>query len=152
MTAYELTLHGSWTQIMFSFLKLYFPHLLPMFLTRRLQTSLWETPTIELPSISRQVLVQFCLLPLLCLIIFHGVPDTRVIWGLNLGQNNLTAAFLEAKSLVEAFASPAVKDAGITLDAIEIGNEANRYQINGARPTTYTPAQYVKECVYLALS
>ena len=107
---------------------------------------------MELPNISHLVLVQFFLWPLLCLIIFHGVPDTHVIWGLNLGQNNLTATFLEAKSLVEAFASPAVKNAGITLDAIEIGNEANRYGINGARPTTYTPAQYVKECVYLALS
>jgi hypothetical protein len=75
-----------------------------------------------------------------------------VIWGLNLGQNNLTAAFLEAKSLVEAFASPAVKNAGITLDAIEIGNEADLYMNNGAKPKTYTSTQYVKECVYLALS
>jgi len=64
----------------------------------------------------------------------------------------LTATFLEAKSLVEAFASPAVKNAGITLDAIEIGNEADLYKNNGLRPKTYPSTQYVKECVYLALS
>lgn len=94
----------------------------------------------------------FFLSRLLCLIIFHGVADTHVIWGVNLGQNNLTAAFLEAKSLMEAFASPAIKNAGITLDAIEVGNEADLYLNNGARPKTYTSTQYVKECVYPALS
>ncbi|KIM40526.1 glycoside hydrolase family 79 protein [Hebeloma cylindrosporum] len=77
-------------------------------------------------------------------------PNTHVIWGLNLGQNNLTAAFLEAKSLVEAFASPAVKNVGITLDAIEIGNEADLYMNNGARPKTYTSTQYVKEWIAFA--
>lgn len=71
--------------------------------------------------------------------------DTRVTWGLNLGQNNITAAFLEAKSIVKAFSSPAIKRAGIVLDSIEIGNEANLYPSNGARPMTYTTSQYVKE-------
>jgi hypothetical protein len=64
---------------------------------------------------------------------------------LNLGQNNLTAAFLEAKSLAKAFSSFSVKAAGITLDAIEIGNEVDLYQFNGLRPSTYTSTQYVKE-------
>ena len=55
------TLHGSWTQIKFSFLKPYFPHLLPMFLTQRLQISLWEALTMELPSIFHQVhMHSFC--------------------------------------------------------------------------------------------
>ncbi|KAF8150688.1 glycoside hydrolase family 79 protein [Crassisporium funariophilum] len=71
--------------------------------------------------------------------------NTHVTWGLNLGQNNLTAAFLEAKSLVKAFSTSAFTNAGITLDAIEIGNEADLYKNNGARPTTYTSTQYVKE-------
>ena len=62
----------------------------------------------------------------------------------------MTATFLEAKSLVEAFASPAVKNAGIVLDAIEIGNEADHFNKKGHRPTTYTSTQYVKECVYLS--
>lgn len=76
----------------------------------------------------------------------HGI-DTRVTWGLNLGQNNITAAFLEAKSIVKAFSSSAIKRARIVLDSIEIGNEANLYPNNGARPQTYTTAQYVEEWV-----
>jgi len=108
--------------------------------------------TTKLPSISHQVLVQSFLSPVLYLIIFHGATDTHVIWGLNLGQTNLTATFLGAKALVEAFASPAVKNAGIILDAIEIGNEADLYKNNGARPKTYTSTQYVEECVYLGSS
>lgn len=43
--------------------------------------------------------------------------------GLNLGSDNLTNAFLEAKSISAAFASPAVKGADIVLDYFEIGNE-----------------------------
>jgi hypothetical protein len=73
--------------------------------------------------------------------------DTHVIWGLNLGQNNLSAAFLEAQALTKAFASPPIKNAGIVLDAIEIGNEADLYSNNGLRPKTFTSAQYVTECV-----
>ena len=96
--------------------------------------------------------MQSFLSPVLCLIIFHGATDTHVIWGLNLGRYNLTATFLGAKSLVEAFASPAIKNAGIILDAIEIGNEPDRYNKNGARPKEYTSTDYVEECVYLALS
>lgn len=71
---------------------------------------------------------------------------THVIWGLNFGQNNLTAAFLEAQSLQAAFASSAVKNAGVTLDFVEIGNEADLFSSNGARnPATWTIAEYVKE-------
>ncbi|KAF8802474.1 glycoside hydrolase family 79 protein [Phlegmacium glaucopus] len=77
-------------------------------------------------------------------------PNTHVIWGLNLGQNNLTAAFLEAQSLVKAFASPPIKDAGIVLDAIEIGNEADLYLNNGARPPTFTSSQYVTQWIEFA--
>ncbi|KAF9466484.1 hypothetical protein BDZ94DRAFT_170407 [Collybia nuda] len=72
-------------------------------------------------------------------------PNTRVTWGLNLGQNNLTDAFLEARSIVKAFSSSAVKGAGIVLDSIEIGNEADLYKNNGARPTTFTSSQYVAD-------
>ncbi|KAF8061826.1 glycoside hydrolase family 79 protein [Lyophyllum atratum] len=72
-------------------------------------------------------------------------PNTHVIWGLNFGQNNLTTAFLEARSIVKAFASPAITGANIVLDAIEIGNEADLYRNNGARPSSYSITQYVKE-------
>ncbi|RDB31001.1 Beta-glucuronidase [Hypsizygus marmoreus] len=79
-------------------------------------------------------------------------PNTRVTWGLNLGQNNLTAAFLEAKSIIKAFSSPAIRNSGIVLDAIEIGNEADLYLSNGARPRTYSIPQYVKEWTAFATS
>ncbi|KAG6844289.1 hypothetical protein H0H87_008158 [Tephrocybe sp. NHM501043] len=71
--------------------------------------------------------------------------NTHVTWGLNFGQFNLTTAFLEAKSILKAFSSSAIKNAGITLDAIEIGNEADLYRNNGARSRTYNITQYVKE-------
>ncbi|KAF9048430.1 glycoside hydrolase family 79 protein [Panaeolus papilionaceus] len=77
-------------------------------------------------------------------------PRTHVIWGLNLGQNNLTSPFLNVKSLIKAFSTPAIRDAGIVLDAIEIGNEPDLYSNNGARPKTYTSAQYVNEWVSFA--
>ena len=78
--------------------------------------------------------------------------DTHVTWGLNLGQNNLSAAFLEAQALVNAFKSSSIKDAGIVLKAIEIGNEADLYSNNGARPKGFTSTEYVKECVCISLS
>ncbi|KAG6826758.1 hypothetical protein H0H92_014548 [Tricholoma furcatifolium] len=72
-------------------------------------------------------------------------PGTHVTWGLNFGQFNLTTAFLEARSIVQAFGSSAIQNAGIVLDAIEIGNEADLYKNNGARPSSYNIAQYVTE-------
>ncbi|KAG6910003.1 hypothetical protein DXG01_014003 [Tephrocybe rancida] len=72
-------------------------------------------------------------------------PNTHVTWGLNFGQFNLTTAFLEAKSIAKAFSSAAILNAGIVLDAIEIGNEADLYRNNGARPGTYSVTQYVQE-------
>ncbi|KAL9714254.1 hypothetical protein Ac2012v2_002564 [Leucoagaricus gongylophorus] len=78
------------------------------------------------------------------------LPDTHVVWGVNLGQNNLTAANMEARAIVEAFTSPAIKDRGIVLDAIEIGNEPDLYPGNGHRPGNYTSTQYVKEWTVFA--
>jgi hypothetical protein len=76
--------------------------------------------------------------------------DTHVTWGLNLGGNNLSAAFLEAKALVKAFKSSSIKNAGIVLEAIEIGNEADLYPNNGARPKNFTSTEYVAECVLIS--
>lgn len=76
--------------------------------------------------------------------------DTHVTWGLNLGKKNLSAAFLEAEALVKAFKSSSIKDAGIVLKAIEIGNEADLYPNNGARPKNYTPTEYVTEWIKFA--
>jgi hypothetical protein len=69
---------------------------------------------------------------------------------LNLGGNKLSAAFLEAKALANTFKS-SIKNAGIVLEAIEIGNEADLYRNNGARPKDYTSKVYVKECVLISL-
>lgn len=80
-----------------------------------------------------------------------SLAGTHVIWGINFGQNNLTAAVLEAQAIHNAFQTPAVKNAGVTLDFIEIGNEADLYSSNGARvAATWTVAEYVKEYVDLA--
>jgi hypothetical protein len=46
-----------------------------------------------------------------------------MIWGLNLGANNLTDAYLMAKSIFKAFSSSEVKSKGITLQFVELGNE-----------------------------
>ncbi|KAL0567773.1 hypothetical protein V5O48_014223 [Marasmius crinis-equi] len=72
-------------------------------------------------------------------------PNTHVTWGVNLGQNNLTAAVLEAQAIAQAFDSPEITDAGIKLDQIEIGNEADLFRNNGFRPSNYTVADYVPE-------
>ncbi|PBK65665.1 glycoside hydrolase family 79 protein [Armillaria solidipes] len=70
---------------------------------------------------------------------------THVTWGINFGQKNLTAAFLAARSIASAFSSPAMKDAGVTLDFVEIGNEADWYINNGARPSNWTSVDYTRE-------
>ena len=67
---------------------------------------------------------------------------TRVYWGVNLRQHNLTATYLETKALVQAFESPAVKENGITLNFIELGNEADAYNEGGDviwNVTAYVP-------------
>lgn len=68
-----------------------------------------------------------------------------MIWGVNFGQLNVTAAFLEAQAIADAFQSSAVKSAGVTLEAVEIGNEADLYHSNGARPSNFTIQQYVSQ-------
>ncbi|KAL0567774.1 hypothetical protein V5O48_014224 [Marasmius crinis-equi] len=72
-------------------------------------------------------------------------PNTRVTWGVNFGRNNLTAAFLQAQSIKEAFSLPEITEAGIKLDLVELGNEPNLYPKNGHRPENYTVADYVPD-------
>lgn len=62
---------------------------------------------------------------------------TNVIWGVNLRDFNLTAASLEAHAIATAFASQSMKDAGVTLQAIEIGNEADLYGFAGFDVESY---------------
>ncbi|KAF8349020.1 glycoside hydrolase family 79 protein [Amanita rubescens] len=71
--------------------------------------------------------------------------NTHVIWGVNLGRNNISAATLEAHSIFGVFSGEAFTDAGIILDAIEIGNEPDLYSHNGDRPSNYSVSDYVSE-------
>ncbi|KAK2463462.1 hypothetical protein APHAL10511_004548 [Amanita phalloides] len=72
-------------------------------------------------------------------------PNTHVIWGVNLGQRNISAAILEARAIAKAFSTNAFTDAGLVLDAIEIGNEADLYRFNGDRPSNYSLSDYLFE-------
>jgi hypothetical protein len=77
------------------------------------------------------------------------VSGTQITWGVNFGENNLTAAFLEASAIANAFTSTAFRDANITLEAIEIGNEADLYTSNGARTSSFNVQQYATQYVYI---
>ena len=68
---------------------------------------------------------------------------------MNLKQHNLPVALLEAIIIVNTFSSPSIKDAGILLEAIEVGNEDDLYSSRDARNSTYTVSQYVSECVLI---
>ena len=72
---------------------------------------------------------------------------TEVTWGVNLGTDDITAATLEAQALHTAFTSPEVRDAGITLEFVEIGNEADLYCGNDHRNSSWNIQEYVQQCV-----
>ncbi|THH14807.1 hypothetical protein EW146_g5586 [Bondarzewia mesenterica] len=78
-------------------------------------------------------------------VIYRCLEGTQVVWGVNLRQANLTAAFLEARAIAQAFASSEVKGAGVTLNAIEVGNEADLYPGN-------TPQNYVSQWTKFAMN
>ncbi|KAJ6494713.1 glycoside hydrolase family 79 protein [Mycena vitilis] len=75
---------------------------------------------------------------------------TGVTWGVNFGGKNLTATFLETQAIINAFSSPAVKNAGITLEFLELGNEADLYKNNGLRNSSYSVSQYTTEWITFA--
>lgn len=75
------------------------------------------------------------------------LTGTRVHWGVNLRQYNLTAVYLETKALIQAFESPAVKANGVTLNFIEVGNEADLYYENGGRNSSWSVFEYVPQYV-----
>ncbi|KAE9403649.1 hypothetical protein BT96DRAFT_936280 [Gymnopus androsaceus JB14] len=78
------------------------------------------------------------------------LPGTEVTWGVNLGQNNITAALLEASSIFRAFSSPKVVKRNITLRHLEIGNEPDLYMNNGHRAKNYNVTQYIAEWTQFA--
>jgi hypothetical protein len=75
----------------------------------------------------------------------YDSTGTPVTWGVNLGGNNLTDAFLMTQSIVKAFESDAIKEAGITLDSLEVGNEPDLFGQNGHRPADYSVQDWVSE-------
>ncbi|KAJ7032482.1 glycoside hydrolase family 79 protein [Mycena alexandri] len=75
----------------------------------------------------------------------HLPRGTHVTWGVNFGQFNITAAVLEATAIMNAFKSPPFQAAGVTLDFLEIGNEADLYANNGLRPAPFTSSEYVQQ-------
>ena len=64
----------------------------------------------------------------------------------------MPAALLETIAIINAFSSPSIISAGILLEAIEVGNEADLFSMNGGRLRTYTVRQYVSEWVLISLS
>ncbi|PCH41758.1 glycoside hydrolase family 79 protein [Wolfiporia cocos MD-104 SS10] len=71
---------------------------------------------------------------------------TRMVWGVNLGYNNVTNAVNMAKAIFRAFSQPSVIDSGVILERIEVGNEADLYSSNGARPANnWTVEDYVAD-------
>ncbi|OSD01894.1 glycoside hydrolase family 79 protein [Trametes coccinea BRFM310] len=70
---------------------------------------------------------------------------TRMVWGVNLGADNVTNAVNMAKAIVGAFRTLAVQLSGVILDRIEVGNEADLYKNNGLRPSNWTVQEYVAD-------
>ncbi|KZT63900.1 glycoside hydrolase family 79 protein [Daedalea quercina L-15889] len=72
--------------------------------------------------------------------------NTRMVWGVNFGYNNITNAVNMAKAIVNAFLSPDVIESGVILERIEVGNEADLYGSNGLRPSNnWTVEDYVPD-------
>lgn len=71
---------------------------------------------------------------------------THVVWGVNLLSGNVTNAVAMAKSIVKAFSvgGPA-HTAGVSLDAIQIGNEPDLYVRHGFRPSSWNISSYVEQ-------
>lgn len=70
-------------------------------------------------------------------------------WGFNLGSANLTLARIELDAIFTAFSKPTyqggVKGSGVSLELVELGNEADLYNHNGHRDSTYNQNDYVEE-------
>ncbi|KAH9936819.1 glycoside hydrolase family 79 protein [Epithele typhae] len=75
---------------------------------------------------------------------------THMVWGVNFGLDNATNAGNMARSIVQAFKSAAVLAAGVVLDRIEIGNEADLYSNNGLRAKNYSVNDYVPDWINIA--
>ncbi|KAH9949137.1 glycoside hydrolase family 79 protein [Amylocystis lapponica] len=71
---------------------------------------------------------------------------THMVWGVNLGFNNVTNAVNMVKAICRAFSLPSVQNSGVVLDRIEVGNEADLYGNNGLRTqSNWTVENYVPD-------
>ncbi|GBE78909.1 predicted protein [Sparassis crispa] len=71
---------------------------------------------------------------------------THMVWGVNLGFNNITNAVNMARAIVSAFRLPSVISSGVVLERIEVGNEADLYGDNGLRSSSnWTVEAYVPD-------
>lgn len=69
-----------------------------------------------------------------------------MVWGLNLGSDSTSNAVAQVKAIMSTFASDgAATAAGVILDYIEIGNEADLYGSNGLRSSSWTFSQYLSQ-------
>lgn len=58
--------------------------------------------------------------------------------------------YLQTDAIVRAFQSEEMKSAGVTLDCLEIGNEADYYEGQGRREHgKWSIGDYVIKCVFL---
>ncbi|KAF8316382.1 hypothetical protein DL93DRAFT_2056457 [Clavulina sp. PMI_390] len=72
---------------------------------------------------------------------------THMVWGVNLGATSTSNAVAEAQAIMSTFSSGgAANSAGVLLDSIEIGNEADLYTSNnGLRDSSWNLAAYVTQ-------
>lgn len=75
----------------------------------------------------------------------HLPKNTKVIWGVNISLNNITAATLDASALHTAFTSSDMQDAGISLEFLEIRNEADLLGYHGRRNSSWDVQEYVQQ-------
>jgi hypothetical protein len=83
-------------------------------------------------------------------VVSHLPPNTPVVFGVNVGSNNVPNAMAMTRSIIAAFDSDATKAKNISLAFLELGNEADLYQHNGMRAANYTAKQWVHEWSTLA--
>ncbi|KAI0327551.1 glycoside hydrolase family 79 protein [Cubamyces sp. BRFM 1775] len=70
---------------------------------------------------------------------------TDMIWGINLGADNVTNAANIAGAIVRAFGSSAVRASGVVLRRLEVGNEPDIYNFTGLRTGDWTPEAYIEQ-------
>ena len=69
-----------------------------------------------------------------------------MIWGVNLGADSVSNAVAEAQAIRATFESGGeASNAGVILDAIEIGNEADLYENNGLRGSGWNVDEYISQ-------